>query len=124
MKTEDFLRKYYNKDIEDYGGVVSPEYKQFAKDYKNILRGIVKKINFNLYKFNNNHYTFSAILQDIDGKFYYISISDVRYFKNEWADNILYRTMKHDKDWTGGSNHYTTLSELKDNLLCLQRHYI
>ena len=38
-----------------------------------------------------------------------MSISDVRYLPNEWVDNILIRTMKHDKDWTGGMNYYTDL---------------
>ena len=39
----------------------------------------------------------------------YMSISDVRYFPCEWVENILIRTMQHDKDWSGGTNHYTDL---------------
>ena len=121
MKVSSFLRKWYNKSIEDYGGVTSPEYREFEKDYKSTLNEIAKEINFTLYQFNGNHYEFSAVIQDNESnKFYYISISDVRYWKNEWADKILYRTMEHDKDWHGGPNHYSNLKNLKDNLLKLK----
>lgn len=121
MKINSFLKKWYNKDIENYGGVTSPEYEEFQKDYKNVLAELVNEINFTLYKFNPNHYEFSAVLQDNEtGKFYYISISDVRYWNNEWADKILYRTMEHNEDWHGGPNHYSTLKDLKDNLLKLR----
>ena len=73
-----------------------------------------------LYSFCKNHYEFSAVVKsNKTNQFYYISISDVRYWKNEWANHILYRTMEHDKDWTGGSNRYSTLKELEENLLNL-----
>ena len=42
----------------------------------------------------------------------YISISDVRYFTNEWYSHILIRTAKSDTDYRGGFNHYTTLENL------------
>ena len=122
MKLESFLRKYYDKEIEDYGGIISPEYKQFEKDYKSVLKEIAKEINFTLYEFNGNHYQFSCVMQNNGtGNFYYISISDIRFWKNEWADNILYRTMAHDHDWRGGSNHYSTLKNLAENLTILYK---
>ena len=42
----------------------------------------------------------------------YISISDVRYFANEWYSHILIRTAKNEQDYRGGFNHYTTLENL------------
>lgn len=60
----------------------------------------------------------------ISKQFYYISISDVRYWKNEWADYILYRTMEHEKDWTGGSNQYSSLNDLSENLIKLDKQII
>lgn len=42
----------------------------------------------------------------------YISISDVRYFTNEWYSNILIRTAKDEQDYRGGFNHHTTLEDL------------
>ena len=121
MKIDTFLRKWYNNIFENYGGVTSPEYEEFQKGYKKVLTELANEIDFILYQFNKNHYEFSAVLQDTKtNKFYYISISDVRYWKNEWADRILYRTMEHDHDWHGGLNHYSDLKNLKTNLLKLK----
>ncbi len=38
-------------------------------------------------------------------KYIYVSISDVRYNPRVF-DEVLYRTMAHDKDWRGGRNLY------------------
>ena len=122
MKIDSFLRQYYDKEIEDYGGIASPEYKEFERNYKSVLKEIAKEINFTLYKFNGNHYEFSCVMQNnVTGNFYYISISDVRFWNNEWANNILYRTMANDHDWTGGMNHYSTLKNLAENLVNLYK---
>ena len=43
----------------------------------------------------------------------YISISDVRYFNNDWYNHILVRTAKNETDYRGGFNHYTTLERLE-----------
>ena len=77
------------------------------------LKRIAKNNNLELHSFNKNHYEFSAVLKDIhEDKFIYVSISDVRYWKNEWYNNVLIRTMEHDKDWTGGRNHYCKWEEI------------
>jgi len=118
VKKENFLSKWYNKEIEDNGAYTSEEYNLFQKDYKEILKNICKEIDFELKQFSKNHYCFSAVLSSKKTEqLFYISISDVRYFSNEWADNILYRIMEHEKDWTGGSNHYSKLCDLNYNLL-------
>lgn len=111
-------RKWYNVEMDDYGGTTSPMYKEFEKDYRKFLRKICKKIGANLHKFNPNHYEFSAILEK-DGKYIYFSISDTRYFKNEWCNHILIRTMAHDHDWRGGTNNYTDLDHLEIDLINL-----
>lgn len=122
MKMNDFINKWYGKRIDDWGSETSPEYKQFEKEYKNILREIGKEIDFELYSFSNNHYDFSAVMKsNKTNSFYYVSISDVRAWNTEWADSVLYRTMKHDKDWTGGQNCYSKLQELGNNLNLLDR---
>lgn len=57
--------------------------------------------------FHKNHYEFSAVLKNPETeKFVYVSISDVRYRNDEWVSCTLYRTMKYEKDWTGGENHF------------------
>lgn len=120
MTVDKFLNKWYDKEIEDWGGETSPEYRNFQTNYKSVIKDFCKDIGMEFHSFSKNHYEFSAVVKsNTTNQFYYISISDVRYWKNEWANNILYRIMKHDKDWTGGSNRYSTLQDLAENLLNL-----
>lgn len=134
MKVKDFLKKWYDKEITDWGASTKPEYKNwkteceytdFQRNYRSVLKDIGKDIKFELYSFNKNHYEFSAVMKsNLTNQFYYISISDVRYWKNEWANNILYRTMEHDHDWTGGINRYSSLENLSENLLTLDKQIL
>lgn len=95
------------------GTTTGNDYKQFQKEMKSDLKKQAKKEHFVVYKFLPNHYEFSAVLkkEDIE-KYIYISISDVRFFINEWYNRVLIRTMEHDKDWTGGSNQYCKWTEV------------
>ena len=125
MKVKDFLKQWYDRTIEDCGGVTSQEYKDFQRGYRFLLKEIGKEIGFELHSFSGSHYNFSAVMKsNSTNKFYYISISDVRYWKNEWANKILYRTMEHETDWTGGSNRYSTLENLSENLLELDKQIL
>ena len=78
-----------------------------------------KEYGWELVKVNKNHYEFSAFFKDTDDNYVYFSISDVRYFQNEWYNHILVRTAKHDKDYSGGQNNYTNLENLPIKL-----HYL
>lgn len=125
MKVKKFLEQWYDRTIEDWGGTTSQEYKDFQRGYRNVLKEIGNEIGMELHSFNKNHYDFSAVMKsNKTEQFYYISISDVRYFKNEWANNILYRTMANDKDWTGGSNHYCSLKELSESLVLMDNQLL
>lgn len=46
----------------------------------------------------------------------YPFISDVRFCSSEWYHHVLYRTMAHDKDWTGGYNCWCSWPELGEAL--------
>lgn len=120
MTVEKFLSKWYDKTIKDGCVEISPEYRNFQTNYRSVIKELCNDIGMELHSFSKNHYEFSAVVKsNTTNQFYYISISDVRYWKNEWANNILYRTMKDDKDWSGGTNRYSTLQELAENLLNL-----
>lgn len=118
MATLQEMRRYLHKNIEDYGGITSPDYKTFERKYKNYLKKVANDIGGELVKFNPNHYEFSCFVKRND-KLVYISISDTRYFKNEWYNNILIRTAKHEKDYTGGSNQHTTLDTIGNKIIAL-----
>lgn len=108
------------KDLEKYidyefssGCYTGDDYKSFQTKYINFLRSICKQNHWQLVNIGRNHYCFSAFIKSAENKCVYISISDVRFFTNEWYNNILIRTAKNEQDYYGGFNHRTTLKELE-----------
>lgn len=108
------------KDLEKYidyefssGCYTGDDYKSFQTKYINFLRSICKQNHWHLVNVGRNHYCFSAFIKSAENKCVYVSISDVRFFTNEWYSNILIRTAKNEQDYHGGFNHRTTLKELE-----------
>lgn len=108
------------KDLEKYidyefssGCYTGDDYKSFQTKYINYLRSICKQNHWQLVNVGRNHYCFSAFIKSAENKCVYVSISDVRFFTNEWYNNILIRTAKNEQDYYGGFNHRTTLKELE-----------
>jgi len=108
------------KDLEKYidyefssGCYTGDDYKSFQTKYINYLRSICKQNHWHLVNVGRNHYCFSAFIKSAENKCVYVSISDVRFFTNEWYNNILIRTAKNEQDYYGGFNHRTTLKELE-----------
>lgn len=96
------------------------DYKKFQREARAALKEVAEAAGYTLYKFLPNHYEFCAVLQEREtGAYAYVSISDVRFFKNEWATHVLYRQMKNENDWKGGANHYSPLIGLSDALQTL-----
>lgn len=106
------LEKYVNYEFSS-GCYTGDDYKSFQTKYINYLRSICKNNHWRLVNVGKNHYCFSAFIKSAENKCIYISISDVRYFSNEWYDHILIRTAENETDYRGGFNDYTTLSDLE-----------
>lgn len=106
------LEKYINYEFSS-GCYTGDDYKSFQTKYINYLRSICKNNHWQLVNVGKNHYCFSAFIKSAENKCVYISISDVRYFSNEWYDRILIRTTENETDYRGGFNNYTTLSDLE-----------
>ena len=106
------LEKYVNYEFSS-GCYTGDDYKSFQTKYINYLRSICKNNHWRLVNVGKNHYCFSAFIKSAENKCVYISISDVRYFSNEWYDHILIRTAENETDYRGGFNKYTTLSDLE-----------
>ena len=106
------LEKYVNYEFSS-GCYTGDDYKSFQTKYINYLRAICKNNHWRLVNVGKNHYCFSAFIKSAENKCVYISISDVRYFSNEWYDHILIRTAENEQDYRGGFNNYTTLSDLE-----------
>ena len=113
------LEKYLDYEFST-GCYTGEDYKEFERKYISYLKSFCKENGWKFVVANKNHYEFSAFLE-VDYNFIYFSISDVRFFQNEWYNNILIRTAKSDRDYTGGANHYTDLPNLKNNILKLIR---
>lgn len=111
MATLKDLEKYINYEFSS-GPYTGEDYKLFETKYINYLRSLCKINDWELVKVSKNHYEFIAFIKNLENRYIYFSISDVRFFGNEWYNQILYRTAKHDKDYTGGGNCYTTLPML------------
>lgn len=111
MATIKDLEKYIDYEFSS-GCYTGDDYKSFQTKYINFLRSICKQNHWQLVNVGRNHYCFSAFIKSAENKCVYVSISDVRFFTNEWYSNILIRTAKNEQDYYGGFNHRTTLKEL------------
>lgn len=112
MATIKDLEKYIGYEFSS-GCYTGDDYKSFQTKYINFLRSICKQNHWHLVNVGRNHYCFSAFIKSAENKCVYVSISDVRFFTNEWYNNILIRTAKNEQDYYGGFNHRTTLKELE-----------
>lgn len=112
MATIKDLEKYIDYEFSS-GCYTGDDYKSFQTKYINFLRSICKQNHWQLVNVGRNHYCFSAFIKSAENKCVYVSISDVRFFANEWYNNILIRTAKNEQDYHGGFNHRTTLKELE-----------
>ncbi len=112
MATIKDLEKYIDYEFSS-GCYTGDDYKSFQTKYINFLRSICKQNHWQLVNVGRNHYCFSAFIKSAENKCVYVSISDVRFFTNEWYSNNLIRTAKNEQDYHGGFNHRTTLKELE-----------
>ena len=110
MATLNDLKKYLNYEFST-GCYTGEDYKTFERKYINYLKSIAKENGWELVNVGKNHYEFSAFFKCKD-KYVYFSISDVRFWQNDWYNNILIRTAKSSKDYRGGNNYRTTLPTL------------
>jgi len=89
------------------GSTTGEDFKVFARKFKKFIKDHLPQKS-ELVSFLVGHYFISGFIQK-DSKFVYFSISDVRHFPGQWENNVLIRTAKSEKDYTGGSNNYTGL---------------
>lgn len=99
------LRPFYNYNFSS-GGYIGKDFKSFNTKFRNFVKKSLPD-GWKIQYWNRGHYYCSGVIETLEHQFIYFSISDVRFFNSEWVTNILIRTMKHEKDWTGGSNHRT-----------------
>tara|TARA_Y100000361_G_C11091748_1_gene306805 strand:- start:50 stop:358 length:309 start_codon:yes stop_codon:yes gene_type:complete len=82
--------------------------KAYSKQ-KSIVKKALRDANFEDIKLSNGHYFFSGFAKK-NNKIIYYSISDVRFFKSNTGADVLIRTAKDYKDYTGGVNNYCSMN--------------
>lgn len=115
MATVKDLRKYLNYAFST-GVYAGKDYLSFQTKYINYLRSFCRENGRELCKVLRSHYNFSCFIKNAQNKYVYLSISDVRVYRNEWFYRILIRRAESDTDYIGGANKYTSLENLQESL--------
>lgn len=97
------------------GSYIGSDFKSFNTKYRNAIQKLLPD-GYEIHSWNRGHYFCSGVIKDTNGRFIYMSIGDVRYCVEDWVSDILIRTMEHDKDWRGGSNHKTDLFSFTNDI--------
>ena len=112
------LKKYLDYQFST-GCETGEDYKIFERKYINYIKSMCKEYGWTFVKALKNHYEFSAFVKNNKEQYVYISISDVRYFTNEWFGHILIRSAKDENDYRGGPNRYCGLPTLPVGIDCI-----
>lgn len=89
----------------------TPQYLAWHRLFKREFTKFLKSIGVvGVYFSKPNHFDASGFFTLSDGRIFYFSISDLRWFK----DTMLVRTAKDFSDYTGGENHNVTLDNDQD----------
>ena len=119
MIMEQLIKKYQNRTLEDWGSEMSPEAKQFAKDFKRRLTLNAKNKGIEVVNFSVSHYYFSGFLKKND-KYVYFSYDIPRYetpidlYGLNPSNAFLVRTAKNEKDYRGGYNNFCHILQFFD----------
>ena len=113
------IESWLGYTFESSSGLTEP-FAQFSRQMKKELTK--RMTGYDLISYSRGHFYFSAFLKNqANEKLVYVNCSDVRYSQDAWYKNLLVRTAKHDKDYTGGSNDWATLDTLKSKADYLTR---
>ena len=97
------------------------EWVTFSKEYKRELKKSLP-VDFELADFMRGHFYVSGFIKNrTTDKYAYFSISDVRGGQDGFYNDILIRTAQGVKDYTGGSNCFTTFDNFVNALESLTK---
>ena len=114
MNMQKWLNVEFNSSSE-----TTAEFTEFAKDFKKFIKGQLAP-GQDIVNWSRGHFYVSGFIKQGD-RFVYFSTSDVRHFPLHWWSQVLIRTAKNDKDYTGGPNCYCPLERFGSAVNCLMR---
>ena len=119
------LNNFYKKNVHavfEDSCYLTPEFASFARSLKMALNKDCKSCGLELITFLCGHFYVSAFLRNsVTGKIVYIDMGDVRaQICGKWSlDNVLYRSARDEKDYTGGHNMFAPLPQLLERVKAL-----
>ena len=82
------------------------QYKTYHRTFKREFKKALTSMGCNDLDIGKpNHFDVSGFFTAPGGQMWYFSVGDLRWNK----DQMLIRTAKHNKDWTGGMNRWVSL---------------
>ena len=91
------------------GADLGKDFRSFFTKEKNRITKALTALGCTNIEMSRQFYYYYGFFTSKSGQMYYFSCSDVRHFPYK---QILYRTAKSYKDYTGGSNQYINKDEL------------
>lgn len=111
-----FYTKWQSSVLADAGTYVSREYRNFQTALVREISNYAKAVDATVVSNIKGHYDTSCFVGR-NGKFVYISHTSGLSRRADGVhielDSFLIRTAGHEKDYTGGNNHYCHLSKLQ-----------
>jgi hypothetical protein len=95
---------------------LTPEFAQFFRTFKSEFTRELQTIGATDIVFSRGHFYVSGFFT-VSGQAYYFSISDVRGSEYRMPQ-LMYRTAKHYKDYTGGQNRWVDIAPLMADKMC------
>ena len=115
-KLKDLERAYLGRRFENGGGYTTKKYESFQRKYLNYLKSVCVENGWVLDRTTKGHYWFSAFIKDVNGRYVYLCLPDVRFWQDGWYNRILIRGADSNQDFTGMANNYTTLPNLAEDI--------
>lgn len=113
-----FIRKWNGRTLDDAGCYVSKEYHSFQVAFMNAMRKIAKSLGGELVNPSYGHYDMSGFIRRGDRYVYFSYDNGIGYGGRTYValrENnsrqgyhcpMLLRTAAHERDYTGGGNHF------------------
>jgi len=103
------MKKWISVEFESSSGK-TPQFKAFVSDLKKFVKQELGN-RFEIIGWAPNHFDVSFFLKDKNtDSLWYVHVGDLR--DSNWHKRVLYRTAKHEKDYTGGFNQYCGIMDI------------
>lgn len=88
----------------------TPEFKSFARKFKNVMAKELAAIGAKITAYNTGHFYVSGFFRTPCGNCYYFNLGDVRGSEVRMP-SMMYRHAENEKDYTGGTNMWIGLED-------------